>query len=72
MVTVPTRIITDSWRPEEAYIAGWQDHADALETAGEGAEAGRHARRLDALLDRMYAIAPYELPEVGVFDAEVQ
>jgi hypothetical protein len=60
----PTRIITDSIRPDAAYQMGWVDAMDSLALGADqeaGLQAARLSRRLDEILDHAELIAPWPL-----------
>lgn len=71
---IRTALVLNGLSHEEAYLRGWQDHADSLELAAEGEaalQASRAGHRLEAVLDRIYGIAPYEVAPVEVSEGRV-
>ena len=66
------RTVIDEMRPADAYQMGWldRDQQEDLDV-----DMSKYARRLDAILDRAEAIAPWKMPavakpEAAVFDQE--
>lgn len=70
---IRTQAALDELTRDQAYMLGWQDHADQLELAADGEaalQASRSGRRLEDLLDRVWQIAPYEIEAAPVADVE--
>ena len=71
---IRSQLAVDEMLPADAYVQGWQDHADSLD-AGADQEAhlaaSRSARVLDSLIERIWQVAPWnDVPEAPTAEVD--